>query len=89
MKVAKIAIFYLAIFIEMADEWGQVLLKVTHRVPTERIGERYGAFLLIIMSVFFLLPCHRAKLASKNAEHQWGRNHHDHPSLQQSHRRSL
>jgi hypothetical protein len=51
MKIAKIAIFYLAIFIEMADEWGQVLFKMTHHVPTERIGERYGAFLLIVMQV--------------------------------------
>ena len=49
MRIAKITIFYLAIIIEVADDWGQVLFKMSHHVPTYRIGERYGAFLLIVM----------------------------------------
>ena len=49
MRVAKITIFYRAIVIEVGDEWSQVLFKMSHHVPTDRIGERYGAFLLIIM----------------------------------------
>ena len=48
-KVAKITLFYLAIIIELADGWVQVLLKISPAILTHRVGERYGAFLLIVM----------------------------------------
>ena len=48
-KVAKITVFYLAIIVELADGWFQVLLRLSPAVPTRKIGERYGAFLLIVM----------------------------------------
>jgi hypothetical protein len=51
-KVAKIAVFYSAIIVELADGWVQVLLKISPAIPTHKIGERYGAFLLIVMQVY-------------------------------------